>query len=207
MSLSPRKIVLVDVDTQADFMLPQGKLYVPGAEKIIPNLERLMQFAQQNSVPVISSADAHTPDDEEFHQFPPHCVKGTAGQEKIPETLLTGRTVLGSQKQPLPAESEFSQIQQWILEKQKFDLFTNPNAAPLLERLAADEYIVFGVATDYCVKAAAWGLLRMGRRVGIVADAIQGIDPGGSQATLHELQSAGARLLTTQEVVSQVKAA
>ena len=36
-----RSAIFWDVDTQVDFMLPGGKLYVPGAEKLIPNLKRL----------------------------------------------------------------------------------------------------------------------------------------------------------------------
>ena len=43
--MAPRKIVFWEVDAQADFMLPGGKLYVPGAEKIIPNIQRLVDAA------------------------------------------------------------------------------------------------------------------------------------------------------------------
>lgn len=205
--MSHHKIVFVDVDTQADFMLPGGNLYVPGAEKIIPNLERLMEFARANGVPVISSVDAHLAQDEEFQQFPPHCVKGTPGQEKIPQTLLPQRTVLPNAKQLLPGPEEVFRSPQWILEKQKFDLFTNVNAAALFERLAPERYLAFGVATEYCVRAAVLGLLRLGRPVGLVVDAIQGIAPGHCEAALREMQEAGAELFKTDEVVSPPMAA
>lgn len=213
MAFLPSEIVFVDVDTQVDFMLPHGKLYVPGAEKIIPNLERLMRFAQEHGVAVISSVDAHAPDDPEFQQFPPHCVQGTPGQEKIPETLLPRRTVLPNQKEVLAegeaGSAEFahfklcgrSRAQQWILEKQKFDLFTNAAAAALFEKFAAERFIVFGVATDYCVKAAVAGLLKLGKPVAVVTDAVQGIDPAASNSVLRQMQEAGAELLSTQEVL------
>jgi nicotinamidase/pyrazinamidase len=81
--------MLVDIDTQRDFMLPGGALYVPGAEEIIPNLARLFDHARTARVPVLSSADCHAPDDPEFEQFPPHCIAGTDGQAKIPETLMS----------------------------------------------------------------------------------------------------------------------
>lgn len=205
--MSQNKIVFIDVDTQVDFMLPTGNLYVPGAEQTIPNLERLMIFARDNGVPVVSSADAHSVNDPEFEQFPPHCVKGTPGQQKIPQTLLPLRTVIPNEKQPLPEGEQFSHCQQWILEKQKFDLFTNVNAASLLGMMAAEGYITFGVATEYCVRAAILGLLRLGRPVWLVEDAIRGIDPDASQAVLRELQEAGARLLKTQEVETAILAA
>lgn len=196
------KIVFVDVDTQVDFMLPHGNLYVPGAESIIPNLERLMAFAREHGVPVVSSVDAHSAEDEEFAEFPPHCVKGTRGQEKIPPTLLLLQQVLTNQKQRLPDAEEFRRCQQWIVEKQKFDVFTNVNAAALFEGLAAGQIIVFGVATEYCVRANVLSLLRLGRPVWLVVDAIRAIDVVAGEAALREIQEAGANLLTTEEVVA-----
>lgn len=207
MPISRNKIVLVDVDTQVDFMLPMGNLYVPGAESIIPNLERLMAFAREHGVPVVSSVDAHSAEDPEFGQFPPHCVKGMPGQEKIPQTLRLRRKVLPNEKQRLPDTEEFSRYEQWIVEKQKFDLFTNVNAASLFERLAGGQYIAFGVATEYCVRADVLSLLRLGRPVWLVGDAIQAIDLSAGEAALREMQEAGARLLTTQEVVTAAMAA
>ena len=84
-------LVLWGVDAQADFMLPDGKLYVPGAEKIIPNLNRLVEQARWARVLLISSADAHQPDDPEFREWPAHCVKGTAGAELVPEARAARR--------------------------------------------------------------------------------------------------------------------
>ncbi len=205
--MSQNKIVLVDVDTQVDFMLPKGNLYVPGAEQIISNLEWLMTFAREHGVPVVSSADAHSINDPEFEQFPPHCVKGTPGQQKISQTVLAQRRVLSDETQRLPGAEEFSRCQQWILEKQKFDLFTYVNAAALFARLAADQFITFGVATEYCVRADVLSLLRWGRPVWLLVDAIRPIDAGNGEAALREMQEAGARLLKTQEVENTALAA
>ncbi len=194
-------MVFVDVDTQADFMLPGGNLYVPGAEQIIPNLVRLLEFARVHGVTVVSSTDAHSASDEEFRQFPPHCVKGTPGQKKLPETLLERWMVLPNEKQSLPAQDETFHCRQWILEKQKFDLFTNVHAASLFQKLMAAQYVVFGVATEYCVRAAVLGLLERGRPVAVVEDAIREIEAGTGRAALQEMQNAGARLLQTQDVL------
>ena len=79
-------LVFFDVDTQVDFILPTGALYVPGAEQIVPNLKKLMDYARANRIPVLSSADAHPPDDKSFAQWPPHCVVGTEGAE-LHETI------------------------------------------------------------------------------------------------------------------------
>src|SRR5437867_6018704 len=89
--------ILWEVDAQVDFMLPGGKLYVSGAEKIIPNVNRLVDQARQGRVLLISSADAHRPDDPEFRRWPPHCVKGTPGAELIPEARALRLLVIPNQ--------------------------------------------------------------------------------------------------------------
>ena len=60
------KTVFVDVDTQIDFLYPAGALYVPGAEALLPVLARLNQYAAAQSIPVLSTMDAHLEDDPEF---------------------------------------------------------------------------------------------------------------------------------------------
>jgi nicotinamidase/pyrazinamidase len=196
-----RGFIFWDVDTQVDFMLPGGKLYVPGAEKRIPNLRRLVDAAREGAVLLVSSACAHTPEDEEFREFPPHCVKGTPGQQKIPETLTQQIwTVPNRPGAELP--NRFDKIQQVLLEKQKLDVFTNPNTDAVLERLGRDaEFVVFGVVTEYCVRCAANGLLDRGHRVALVTDAIETLDPAAGRRTLEELTAKGARLTTTDQAL------
>src|SRR5262245_54238687 len=92
------RLVLWEVDAQADFMLPGGKLYVPGVEKIIPNLNRLVEQARQRRVLLISSADAHEAHDPEFQQWPPHCVRGTPGAALIPEARAPELLVIPNQR-------------------------------------------------------------------------------------------------------------
>src|SRR5258705_11341300 len=87
-------VVFVDIDTQNDFLLPVGALYVPGAERIIPTLARIYDLAKRKSIPVISSADAHSERDPEFASWPPHCIAGTLGQLKFPCRLLPGAVTM-----------------------------------------------------------------------------------------------------------------
>lgn len=204
------RLVLWEVDAQADFMLPGGKLYVPGAEKIIPNLDRLVDVARQGRVLLISSADAHNPDDPEFRDWPRHCVKGTLGAELIPEARAGSQMVIPDQKD-FAFPGDLSAYQQILLEKNTLDVFDNPNTDKLLAQLAgrqktdADsgpELLVFGVVTEYCVRCAAEGLLRRGFRVGIIEDAIQSIDEKKGRAILHDLQSRGVRLVSTKEALA-----
>ena len=186
-------------------MDPEGKLYVSGAEQLTPNLQRLTQFACKQAIPILASVDAHPENDPEFEQFPPHCVKGSEGQKKIPETL--GRHPLFLENAevnlsiPLRPQAGLLRYDQIVLEKQAFSLFDNVNAGKILERLGTSEYVVYGVATDYCVKAAVLGLLERGSRVRVVEDAIAAVDKKTGREALQAMKRAGARFVTTAEVI------
>ncbi len=202
-------LVLWEVDAQADFMLPGGKLYVPGAEKIIPNLNRLVEQARLARVLLISSADAHQPDDPEFREWPAHCVKGTAGAELIPEARAARQLVIPNQEN-FVFPDDFPSYQQILLEKNTLDVFDNPNTGRLLSRLAASQkssagsnpdFLVFGVVTEYCVHRAADGLLRRGYGVSIIRDAVQSLDEKKGREILGELEARGARLVVTEQAL------
>lgn len=202
--MAPRKIIFWEVDAQADFMLPGGKLYVPGAEKIIPNIQRLVRGAMDAGIFLVSSGDAHPEGDPEFQRFPPHCLRGTPGARIIPEGLAgNSRTIPNDPSQPLP--EDILRSPQVVIEKQTLDVFDNPHAAELVKHLPADaEYVVFGVVTEYCVKCAAKGLIERGRKVAIVKDAIEALDPEAGRLALEELQALGARLITTDQALAEI---
>ena len=207
--MAVRDVVFWDVDTQVDFMHPGGKLYVPGAEKLIPNLKRLVDAARDGRVFLVSDDDVHNLDDEEFQQWPPHCLRGTPGAEIIPETLTDNYVRIANRAEArVPAEPR--KYKQVILEKQTLDVFDNPHTETVLERLSAGvakgpEFVVFGVVTEYCVRLAAKGLLERGHRVALVTDAIETLKPEDGKQTLEELQGMGARLITTDEALALVE--
>jgi len=199
-----RKFVLWEVDAQADFMLPGGKLYVPGAEKIIPNIKRLVDVARQGHALLISSSCSHMPDDPEFQTFPPHCLRGTPGARIVSEGLAEDISTIPTDTSfKLP--SNLFKHQQIVIEKQMLDVFSNPHTSAIVEALGRDpEFIVFGVVTEYCVGLAAKGLLDRGRKVAIVTDAIETLKADEGHRTVSELTGLGARLTTTDEALAAI---
>jgi nicotinamidase/pyrazinamidase len=197
---NPGCLVFLDVDTQRDFMLPSGRLYVPHAEEIIPNLAKLMLWARDHRIPVISSADTHAPDDPEFAQWPPHCVAGTPGQRRIAQTLFPDAIVLENRPGAFQAPQEW--VGQLIVEKPVYDFTTNVNFDAILASLGQPRFVVFGVATEYCVLADVLALRKRKLHVALVQDAIKPISEEGGQKALEEMVAAGARLVTTAEVCS-----
>lgn len=194
------KRAFLDVDTQVDFVEPGGKLYAEGAEAIKPNLAKLVAHARTTRAPLISCVDAHGPTDQEFSEYPPHCLKGTPGQEKVTETVwgeevfvanVEGETI------PNPREVHL------VLEKQQFSVFTSQHADAVFRRAEAQEFVVFGVVTEVCVKQAVEGLLERGYRVRVVTDAIWPLNAENGEATLKALEERGAVRTTTAEVLSE----
>jgi nicotinamidase/pyrazinamidase len=202
--------ILWDVDTQVDFMEARGKLYVPGAEAVAPAMERLVDAARAAGLVHVASADDHELTDPEIsdkpdfrNTYPPHCLRGTRGAEKILET---------KQRDPLPlplvpyppglVPKLIEGRRELLLLKKNFNVFTNPNTDPVLEALDPEEIVVFGVATDVCDDAAIRGFLQRGRRVRFVEDAARGLDEARTTACLASWREGGVEFMTTDEAVA-----
>ncbi len=217
--------VFVDVDTQHDFCRPDGALFVRGAPDAAPACARLVARAVADGALLVGSVDSHSHDAWEFGtnasvgpagedpRFPPHCVKGTPGWLKLPETLPERFYFVPVVPDPGAAARVPKGTQAVYFEKEVYSLFANPNAAAVLDALAPAgqlEFVVFGVATDYCVRAAALGLLdwiaarpdRAGSTVAVAADAIAAVTDEGGAAALRELSSAGVVLGSADDLVA-----
>jgi nicotinamidase/pyrazinamidase len=207
MATTSRKIVFWEVDAQRDFMLPGGKLYVLGAERIIPNIKRLVDATQKAGSLLVSSACAHAADDREFASFPPHCIRGTEGARIVTEGLAKDYVIIPNRTEfGLPADLfDHAQI---VIEKQELDVFSNPHTNEIVKRLGADAtYVVFGVVTEYCVHFASKGLLDRRRKVFVVEDAIETVKAEEGARALSELDAMGARLVTAGEAIRMVETA
>ena len=192
------KTVFVDVDTQMDFLYPSGALYVPGAEKIVDQIAALNRFAGARGIPVISTMDAHAENDSEFQSWPPHCVAGTFGQQKPVSTLLERRAALAN----TPGAAVPEGVPQILLEKQALDCFTNLNLTALLGELAAERYVVYGVVTEICVKFATDGLLKTGKRVELVTDAVRALDATAAEQMFASFTGRGGVLIAMADVTA-----
>ena len=203
-------VVLWDVDTQVDFMRPNGKLYVPGADETAPAMGRLVAAAREAGLPHVASADDHELTDPEIsdepdfrNTFPPHCLRGTRGAEKIGETEQLDPLPLSLIPYPPGLLPDLLAGRTEILFlKKNFNVFTNPNAEPVLEVLDPDEVVLFGVATDVCDDAAILGLLQRGRKVTFIEDAARGLDEERVAACKRAWREGGVEFKTTDEAIA-----
>jgi len=206
------KRILWDVDTQVDFMKPDGKLYVPGAAEIAPVLGRLVDAGRAAGLVHVASADDHELSDPEISErpdydstWPPHCLLGTRGAEKIPETKQPDPLPLPLVPMPAPTLRRLLDGGREILiPKKQYDPFTNPNTETLLDVLDPEEILLFGVATDICDDAAVRALLRRGRRIAFVEDASRGVDESRVAACTAAWRDAGVRFTTAEEAAASL---
>jgi nicotinamidase/pyrazinamidase len=202
--------ILWDVDTQVDFIEPGGKLYFVGAEEARPAMARLVEAARAAGVVHVASCDQHELSDPEISEepdfdttWPPHCLLGTRGAEKIPETKQVDPLPLPLVAVPAPILRRLLEGRSEILvPKKQYDPFTNPNAEVMLDVLDPDEILLFGVATDICDDAAVRALLRRGRRVTFVEDAARGVDEPRTTACVAAWREAGVRMTTAEEAAA-----
>ena len=190
-------VAFVDIDTQVDFIEPHGKLYAAGAEAIKGRLGRLVEHALASGAPLVSSLDTHAEGDPEFERFPPHCLKGTKGHEKIAETR-SGRERFITMNDVTFPDPRSHHV---VLEKDDFPVFAHPLASEVFAATGAQRFYVFGVVTEVCVKAAVLGLLARGYQVTLVEDAVWPISAEGGAAALAEMFEAGAQSITTAELL------
>lgn len=203
-----------DVDTQVDFLKEDGRLYVTDAESILPNLGRLTGAARRHGIPVIASADDHGSGDAELSRdpdfattWPPHCLHGTPGQAKVPQTARDDLVEIGHE--PLSRDELARKIlpaRALLLLKKRFDVFTNPNAETVLELVRPGHIVLYGVALDVCVAYALEGLWERGHRdLTVVTDATAAIDPDKGGELFQEWERRGVELVTTDEVLARLE--
>jgi nicotinamidase/pyrazinamidase len=197
------KRILWDVDTQVDFVHAGGKLAVPGAEEVVPAMARLVEWARAEGIPHVASADDHELSDAEISDepdyrttYPPHCLRGTHGAEKIAETAQEDPVPLGLQ----PVKERWIRGREFLLLKKSFDVFTNPHADMLLQRLEPEEVVLFGVATDVCNDAAIRGLLARGHKVTFVEDAARGLDEARTASCTASWRENGVRFSSSADL-------
>jgi nicotinamidase/pyrazinamidase len=211
--MNPTRTLFYDVDTQRDFLLPEGKLYVPGAERILPQLEQLTIFAQQHGIRLAGSVDRHFPSDPELRRnggaYPDHCLDGTPGQNKVGATAPLRPRWIENRDYP---EAELRALLQEggevYLEKQRFDVFAgNRNATAVFDTVlhGKDDVVVYGVVTEICVDHALAGLKDRPIRLHVPLDAIAALSEERGSATLLKWESWGVHLTTVTEVLAALR--
>ncbi|HUU86051.1 MAG TPA: isochorismatase family protein [Phycisphaerae bacterium] len=193
--------VLLDLNTQGDFLGPGAACLVKNAPQLLSAMRRVVAWAKWNHIPVISSIDSHRDSENTHDGFARHCIDGTPGQRKVPFTLLGSRIrIEGDNTLSVPLNL-FGRHQQVIFRKRTHDLFGNPKADHFLSQLPTKEYILFGVGVEYSLKTLALGLLARHKPVTVVMDCCGFWSGSLADLAFRQMKAKGALLVTVEELL------
>jgi nicotinamidase/pyrazinamidase len=183
-----RRSALLIVDVQNDFCTG-GALAVAGSDRVIDSLNRRIEEAASDGIPVFASRDWHPAITTHFAPFggpwPVHCVAGTIGARFHPDLSLPVDTVVISKGHD-PESPGYSAFDGRTADGTLF--------GDELKKRAITHLYVGGLATDYCVKHSVLDALAAGLDVTVLADGIAGVDatPGDVQRAIDDMRARGA---------------
>ncbi|WP_163323379.1 isochorismatase family cysteine hydrolase [Draconibacterium mangrovi] len=203
------KLIFWNVDTQVDFVEPDGKLYVEGAEKIKPMWQRITDFAKQKNIRVVNTADYHYPESDELsdapdfvNTFPRHCMANTPGAEYVAETQPENAVEFDWDKD-YDAFDAVRSARNTVIRKDAFDVFAgNPYTDNILQILSPETVVVYGVTTNVCVNDAVVGLSKRVKRVIVLKDAIKELP--NIPLPFEAWEKLGVEMMTFEELASQL---
>jgi nicotinamidase/pyrazinamidase len=210
-----KDVLFWDVDTQYDFMRPEGRLYVPGAEGIIDKVSDARRFALAHGCSLFASTDWHRESNKEISKkpdfestFPAHCIAGKSGSERVgylgnmPIDEVPNQRMSDSDLQKLVDKEQFH----IVIRKEELNPFSNPNTKTLLEILKPKSVVIFGVALDLCVRQAVEELLRMGDiKIYLLRDAVKALGLNGEADVINEFGSKGVHIISLADVKSELQ--
>jgi len=191
-----RKCVLIDVDTQKDFFLANGKCLVRNHRRILAHIRRIMAWARIKNIPVISTCEIYPKD----HNSVDYCIAGTDGQKKIRYAILNNRAAFPADgSTDLPADI-LRQYKQVIFQKRSPDPFDEPRIERLLSEMRVGVFIVIGACTEGAVASTVLGLLQRGKNVSVVVDAVGSRQKRDAKLALRKMKAKGANLIETRRL-------
>ena len=199
-----KQTVFWDVDTQFDFMQPEGKLYVGGAEEIIDKVSEVRRFALENGYSIIADIDWHSKENEEISDnpdfketFPPHCLAGSKGSERVghlgnlPIEYIENKPSDEKTLRKLVDKDQFHVV----IRKESLDAFENPNTDKLLTIVAPETIVAFGVALDCCVYCVLKGIAKHGGiKMILLKDVTKGLGTRPDEEIYAELGKMGVEI-------------
>jgi nicotinamidase-related amidase len=193
-----RKQILIDIDTQKDFLLVKGKACIRNHRRVLANIRRVMAWARFYGVPIISTAEIYSKNNG--NGSPTYCIGGTDGQKKVHYTLLSSRIYLAADGNTDLPRDLLRRYKQVILNKRCMDPFDEPRIDRLLSEVRANEFILVGTSLEGAVKATALGLLQRGKRVTVILDATGSHNTSEAKLAIRKMETKGAKVIETKKL-------
>jgi nicotinamidase-related amidase len=192
-----RRQIIIDIDTQKDFLLADGKACIRNHRRVLEHIRRVMAWARRRNIPIISIAEVYPDNNGESIGY---CIDGTDGQKKIPYTLVNNRVTFAADGNTDLPRDMLRKYKQVIVHKRCIDPFEEPRIDRLLSELRASEFIVVGASVETAIKVTVLGLLQRGKNVTVVLDAVGSHDKREANLALRKMETKGAKLIETKRL-------
>jgi nicotinamidase-related amidase len=191
-----RRRVLVDVDTQRDFLIADGTACVRNHRRVLSNIRRVAAWARLNNINIVSTVQIYARNGGKIN----YCLDGTEGLKKIPYTLRYNRCVFAADGNTDLPRDVMRTYEQVVFGKRCADPFNEPRIERFFSETNAEEFVVIGAGTEKSVKATVLGLLQRGKRVTVVIDATGIHDRNEADLAIRQMQAKGAQLIETKSL-------
>ena len=179
---------LIVVDVQNDFC-PGGALAVADGDAVVPVLNRWIEQATVEGIPVYASRDWHPTGHVSFEQqggeWPPHCIQDTEGAAFHPRLKLNDKVT------KITKGVRFDQDQ--------YSVFDETGLADQLRRDGVKRVWLGGLAEDVCVRASAIGAREAGFESVLIGEATRPVTPDGGDQARRDMQDAGVQIISEQD--------
>ncbi len=174
---------VIVIDMINDFV--SGVFKSDRAAKIVPNIERLLDCARKQKVPIVYATDAHLPQiDPEFDVWGRHAEAGSWGADVVDELKLK--------------KGDYRVF------KRKYSAFQGTDLDQLLRELRIDVVILTGVVTDICIQHTAADAFFRGYKIVIPKDCVEATDAATQEEALRFIKKAyGPQMTTSKELLKK----
>ena len=200
------KMGVIVVDMQGDFTTyKNGSLAVNGTDQaFVEKVEKTTLMLKEKGHPIFATQDWHPAEHVSFYSnhagkkpfetielegrtqvlWPPHCVQNTANAAVLLDNNLFVAVVQKGKDKQYDSYSGFQD-----------DGGAKTEMDQILKKNGIEELIVYGIATDYCVKATAIDAADAGYKVTVVEGLSKGVAPETTAKALEEMKAKGITLV------------
>lgn len=192
-----KKRILIDIDTQKDLFLADGKACIRNHRRVLGNIRRVMAWTRHDHVRVISTIRVDVENGHDYH----YCLPGTEGIDKIPYTVRNKNILFDSSDSTDLPRDMLRKFDQIVVCKRTDDPFDEPRIERLLSEANASEFVVIGGPAESSVLYTVLGLLTRRKNVTVLLDTLGSHEKSAAEIAIRKMQAKGAKLSDTKSLL------
>lgn len=200
--------VLITIDTQNDFSLPNAPAEIVGTSQVLPNMVRILEAYRQKGLPIIHVIRLYKEDGSNVDICRREAIENgakiaaphTDGAELVSEIRSLGYTSLDADKL-LNGEFQTVGENEWVMYKPRWGAFYQTDLEAFLRERGIDTIVFTGCNFPNCPRTSMYEASERDFRVVMVADSMSQVYEKGIQ----EMNNIGVHVCSLEEVLNTIK--